>query len=71
MKTFSDKKTVGQIGAAMVEYAIGAALLMIVFIVAGKLLEQKSSQRFNNSARVIQGMAPCGPGGQLSGEECL
>ena len=62
----------GERGTAMVEYALALVLLISVFIIAGKLLQEKSSERYENSTQVVNGMAPCGgAGGGLSGAECL
>ena len=59
-------------GATMVEYVLGLALLIAVFVLAGKLLEEKSEQRYQNSTKVVESMAPCGgSGGGLSADECL
>ena len=60
-----------QRGAAMTEYALALALLLVAFLIAGRLLRQKSDERYQNSTRIENGMAPCGgAGGSLSPGEC-
>jgi len=63
-------------GVQLLEYAIGVAILVIVFIVASKVLNQSAHDRVDNSIKVIEGMAPCGgKGGLLNSEsgslECM
>lgn len=56
----------------MVEYALALSLLFVVFMIAGRLLQERSDARFQNSTQVVTGMAPCGgSGGGLSADECL
>lgn len=62
----------GAHGATMVEYALALSLLFVVFMIAGRLLQERSDARFQNSTQVVTGMAPCGgSGGGLSADECL
>ena len=51
----------------MVEYALALVLLISVFIIAGKLLQEKSNERYENSTQAVNSMAPCGGAdGELS-----
>jgi len=56
-------------GASMVEYAIAAAILVIVFIIIAQGLKSSSETRFESSTRAMSNIVPCD--GQLSGEDCL
>jgi len=59
-------------GATLVEYAIAAAMLMAVFIVAGKVLLDASKSRGDASVGTVRTIVPsCGQPGGLSGDECL
>ncbi|MCB0318068.1 MAG: hypothetical protein KDD56_04875 [Bdellovibrionales bacterium] len=56
-------------GAELVEYAIAAAILIAVFIVAGIIIRSSSSERGEASMGIHQDAIPCGA--DLNGEECL
>ena len=70
MKEISKKHRQEQ-GATMVEYVLALVLLIAVFVIAGRMLEKRSEERYENSTQVVTGMAPCGgSGAELSGAEC-
>ncbi|MEZ4755144.1 MAG: hypothetical protein R3A13_12745 [Bdellovibrionota bacterium] len=56
-------------GAQLVEYAIAAAILIGVFVVAGILIQDSGTSRGNASMEIHQDAVPCGA--DLSGDECL
>lgn len=60
-------------GAALTEYAIAAAILVTVFIVAGKVLLDSSASRGNAAVGTATSVVPScnAPQGGLTGDECL
>lgn len=71
MRNMIGHKFLNQKGAAIVEYAIILGLLLVAFLVFGRLLKQNSDTRRDRSMETVQQAAPCGQGSRLSGDQCL
>ena len=56
-------------GAQLIEYAMGAAILLAVFIVVGFVIESSGKKRGDASMSIHEESVPCGA--DLSGDECL
>ena len=63
------KKWNKESGAQMIEYAIAAAILIGVFIMAGVLIEDSGKDRGDASMDIHKDAVTCGT--DLSGDECL
>ena len=82
MNSSLTRRRKSQRGVAMVEYALGAALLVIVFALIGKMLYAGGMHRAGSSQDAVSaeipevgprptpgGMVPCGEG--LHDEDCI
>lgn len=58
-----------QHGAVLLEYVIGLAALIVVFVAAATYLGQATEARANLSQETANTTLPCAAG--LEGEECL
>ena len=63
------KKILKERGAGMIEYAIAAAALVTVFVVASMALQNATRERANDASTTLENYVPCD--GKLSGDDCL
>ena len=56
-------------GAQLMEYAIGAVILVAVFVVAGVVIQDSGKTRGDEAMKIHQDAVPCGT--DLTGDECL
>ncbi len=58
-----------QRGSTLVEYVVGASLLVAIIVASVQGLHVAASGQAERSLSVVQGVTPCN--GELSGDECL
>jgi len=56
-------------GATLVEYMIGLAALLIIFLIGDQMLRESGERRIESSADTVSGMIPCRRGVDVNGNE--
>lgn len=65
------RRFTSELGAEMVEYALGVALLIGAFIILGVMIRQGASNRGIEAGQSLESMAPCPAGVSKSDPRCL
>jgi len=65
----------GQVGAALTEYLIALLILIGIFVIGGRVMQQGAESRSIEAAQTEERMVPCKDGGVLAthggDEACL